>query len=91
MKTLLDSKRDEFMSRKPTELLTSKNSKGQTCVYFEHPTHGEDAPIYVAIGNRLANTGRNDISDFYIGSDYEPVLVKGLEIMCKFESDKLTN
>ena len=88
MNLLSDHQRDLFLSAKPTELLVRKNSKQQTCVYFEHPTKGEDAPVYVAIGNKIANTGFNDLSDFYVGSDYEPILVPKVGIICKFEADK---
>lgn len=84
METLTLQQSERFLSGKPTELLERKNTSGQTCVYFEHPTKGEDAPIYVAIGNKIANTGFYDLGDFYIGSDYEPTLYKG-EIHCRFE------
>lgn len=40
---------DKFLSQNPTVLDTKVNNQNQTCVYYEHPTLGEDACVYVLI------------------------------------------
>ena len=71
----------KFMSNNPTVLDTKVNSIGQTCVYYEHPTLGEDDCVYVMIDGILADT---DFFDVDHSSDYEPILKDGI-ISCAFE------
>lgn len=86
MRLLSKQQAERFLSKNPTELLTQRNSIGQTCVYYECPNYGDESPVYVAIGNVIALTDFYETDDFYVGSDYEPQLVKGgTEVLCKFE------
>lgn len=74
----------KFMAHNPTVLDTRVNSIKQVCTFFEHPTQGDSAFVYVMIGDILANTEFFELEDFYLGSDYEPHLINN-EILCKFE------
>jgi len=69
------------MSHNPTVLDTKVNSIGQTCIFYEHPNYGEDAPVYVMIDGILADTGFYDVEQ---PNDYEPILTGG-KINCAFE------
>ena len=59
----MQSKNTElFMSHKPTELMRIKGY-----VLYEHPTRGDEAPIYmVTPTGKLCNTGFYDLDDFDI-------------------------
>jgi hypothetical protein len=87
MKTLNKRMRDAFMARYPTLLKEMTNAQGQVCRFYEHPLHGDDAPVYVEIDGVLADTGFADLGDFYEGSEYMPELF-GCVIDCQFEIDK---
>jgi hypothetical protein len=84
MKTQSEVYTTKFMAHNPTVLDTRVNSNRQVCTFLEHPTLGEDAAVYVMIGEILADTEFFDLEDFYYGSDYEPTLIDG-KIICKFE------
>lgn len=76
----------KFMAHNPTVLDTKLSSHKQVCTFYEHPTRGDEAPVYVMIGEVLADTEFFDLDDFYTGSDYEPVLIDG-QIICNFEAN----
>lgn len=81
MKTKTTEYAAKFMANNPTVLDTKINSVGQTCTFYEHPTLGEDACVYVMIDGILADTDFYDVDQ---PSDYEPILKDG-EIACAFE------
>lgn len=83
MKTLSDNAKVAFMGHNPTKLKELKNAQGQLCEFFEHPTKGDEAAVYVLIEGYLANTGFYDLGDFYEGSEYFPELRWG-KIDCRF-------
>lgn len=85
MKTQPQIYTDKFMSKNPTVLATKVNIEGQTCTYYEHPTQGEDACVYVMIDGVLADTDFYDVDQ---PEDYEPILKDGV-IACKFEYDAI--
>lgn len=70
----------KLMELNPTELDDFTNYLGQKMVFLEHPTQGDSYPVIVAFPEeKLAfNSGFYDTDDFYLGSDYEPVLVDGV-------------
>jgi hypothetical protein len=78
MNTLTIESAAKFMAKNPTVLTTTVNRMGQLVTFFEHPTQGDEAPVYAAIGDRLANTGFYDLDDMLdqcIGyDDYVPML-----------------
>lgn len=86
MKTMTPAYTEKFMSHNPTQLLQQLNSNKQVCTFYEHPTKGDEAAVYVMIGEVLADTGFFDTDDFYFESDYEPTLIDG-QIMCLFETN----
>lgn len=78
----------DFLSNDPTVLGTVVNPLGQTVTYYEHPIHGDEAPVYALIDDALYNTGAYDLDDLLDteNPDYIPVLVDGV-IKCFFETN----
>jgi hypothetical protein len=88
MRTLTRESSAKFLAHNPTVLATTINRLGQLVTFYEHPTKGDEAPVYAAIADRLANTDTYDLDDMVnqcIGyDDYVPVLVDD-KIRCVFE------
>lgn len=70
----------KLMARNPSELDEFTNYLGQKMVFLEHPTRGDSYPVIVLfVEEKLAfNSGLMDTDDFWLCSDYEPVLVDGV-------------
>lgn len=49
-----------FLAKNPTELLRIGD-----VVFYEHPTRGDEAPVYAIWKGYLINTGVYDLDDFY--------------------------
>jgi hypothetical protein len=85
MRTLTRESAAKFMAYNPTVLGTTINRLGQLVTFYEHPTQGDEAPVYAGIADRLANTGNYDLDDMLDQSigydDYVPVLVDD-KIVC---------
>jgi len=63
------------------------NSKNQDIEFYEHPLHGDEAPV-IAVCHKLkmaANTNFYDLDDMYEGSNYLPVFLENGECVCEFE------
>jgi hypothetical protein len=76
----------KLMAYKPTVYQSFTNCLGQSMEFVEHPLQGDLNPVIVVFKDEeLAfETDFYDTHDFYIDSDYQPVLVNG-ECMCYFE------
>lgn len=74
------------MVLKPTVYSTIVNQEGQTIEFVEHPIMGDEYPI-IAVYHKekvAVCTDFFDVSDFFEGSDYNPVYMHG-ELKCAWE------
>ena len=88
MFNLSDDMAAKFLAKNPTVLGTTVNRFKQTVTFLEHPDRGDEAPIYVQIGDNVANSGFYDLGDMQLEpddpyDDYVPVLQDGV-IDCVF-------
>lgn len=79
-----------FMEHEPTKLGSITNQLGQLVEFYEHPTLGDEAPVYAKIGDVVINTGLYETDDFHSDSEYNPVLTEHGETMCFFEYQEFT-
>lgn len=75
-----------FMAENPTEVSRMYNRFGQEVIFYEHPIYGDEASLTGVISETAFDTGFMDTSDFYEGSDYNPILYAGMPL-CEFEFD----
>ena len=76
----------KLMSLNPDVLDSVVNQAGQTIEFYEHPIHGDSAPV-IAVNKDLemaANTDFFDTDDFYQDSDYNPIFEDG-KCFCAYE------
>ena len=78
---------ETLMAKVPYMLDEMVNSQGLRIEFYEHPVHGDGAPVLVVFpAERLAF--RSDFYETddmaYVGSDYEPQLI-GQDCVCAFE------
>ena len=69
----------KVMALKPTLLDTVINQMGQKVELYECPMRGERLPVIAVIAEfkEMVYTDFFDTSDFYVGSDYNPVYMHG--------------
>ena len=76
----------KFLALDPTELDSFTNLVGQTVTLYEHPTRGEDAPVYGEIDGVVFDTEFFDTDDMtYPDSDYAPLLLADGNVVCSYE------
>lgn len=77
---------NKLMRNNPTMLGSTVNQFNQRVMFFEHPIHGDTAPIIAVIEGVAVETEFWDTDDFYEGSDYMPVLTPEGKIESYWES-----
>jgi hypothetical protein len=84
MKVIANSKK--FLDLDPTELDLFTNLVGQTVTLYEHPTRGDEAPVYGEINGVVFDTEFYDTEDMtYDDSDYAPLLLADGNVVCSYE------
>lgn len=65
--------------RDATELKTIHNQAGQKLLFVEHPEHGDEHPVAVMFPSAEVafDTTFYDTGDFYLNSEYLPILDNG--------------
>jgi len=66
-------------------LISKENSQGKQILYFEKCENLELSNVYAFFDNSILNTQFFDTTDFYKGSDYEPILT-GKKLMLSYET-----
>ena len=83
------SNAQKFLALNPTELDSFTNLVGQKVRLLEHPTRGDEAPIYGEIDGVVFDTEFFDTDDMtYPDSDYAPLLLADGSVVCSYEITK---
>ena len=84
MRVIANSKK--FLDLDPTELDSFTNLVGQKVRFLEHPTRGDEAPVYGEINGVVFDTEFYDTEDMsYNDSDYSPLMLADGSVVCSFE------
>ncbi len=84
MRVIANSKK--FLDLNPTELDSFKNLVGQRVRFLEHPTRGDEAPVYGEINGVVFDTEFFDTEDMsYNDSDYSPLMLADGSVVCSYE------
>ena len=79
-----DAYKTKFFAHHPSKIGGMINTKLQHVEFFEHPTQGDEAPVFGVIDGTLFNTGFFDLDDMAQGLEFEPIRI-GNDIKCRFE------
>mgnify|MGYP001825983152 CR=1 FL=1 len=79
---------DLLMEHTPYHLKSVQNSRDQIVNFYEDPIQGDMAPIIGVIEGKAFYTEFFDTADFYLESDYLPVITEDGTILHEFELDR---
>ncbi len=76
----------KFLDLNPYELDSFKNLVGQRVRFLEHPTRGDEAPVYGEINGVIFDTEFFDTEDMsHNDSDYAPLMLADGSVVCSYE------
>jgi len=76
---------DNFFGEQPFKLDSVVNQHNQVVDFYEHPTRGDTSTVLAVIDGKVFETDFWGTEDFFIESDYNPILI-GEECVCFFET-----